>query len=181
MAVTLSQLHKLHQAGKPKEYELALALTEAREAKLHKSNGYSWEGFTEQVGINNRVAQYMVANIRHQQHLKYTEKQIRGLWDHFGYSNLAVILAGLKKKESPVALVKKYGHMNQTQLKGRFAIKSKRPPMTSFTAQITEAQSNKLYGLLEKKYGLAKSKGKKEKVGDAFSDLLNWVFDKHKV
>ncbi len=181
MAVTLNQLIKLRQAGKPKEYELALSLTEAREAELHKSNGYSWADFTEKVGFNDpRVAIYLTSNIKHQKRLKYTEKQIRGLWKHFGYSNLNVIISWLKKKVSPDTLIKKYGHMNQTQLKGVFAIKSKRPPMTSFTAQITEDQSNQLYSLLEKKYGLAKSKGKKEKLGEAFSDLLDWVFDKHK-
>ena len=161
-------------------FDLAKELHKARRSSLHEKEGYdSFRSFVEDCEIGRyRKAMYLVGIIDDMKHLRYTPGEVKALMDDFGWSKLSIILAGLPNRVARTLLVKKYGHMTLTEVKAEFAPNQ---GLALFTAQIPVKQRAKLYRLLQKQYGLAKSKGKKEKVGDAFSDLLDWVFDKHKV
>lgn len=161
-------------------FDLALALIESQKAKSYENEGHSsFREFVEDLEIDYRKAMYLIKTIRRMKRLRYTEPQVRSLIFHIGWTKTETILAGLDTRVAPSALVKKYGDMTTPQLRAEFAPKKR--SSTLFTATITKGRRDKLYRLLERKYGLAKTKGKKQKVGAAFSALLDDVFNKSKV
>jgi hypothetical protein len=157
-------------------FDLAKVLSELAPSGIHAKHGYpNFWAMVEDLNVGgSRKARYLIDIYERLKALKYTESQMRDLFDDFGWSNLKDIAKHLKKRIAVPTLRKKYLNLANAELRGKLRGSNRKV----FTADLPLAKYNKLIRLLKKKYGLeAKGKGQ-GRVAEAFAKMIDVAYHK---
>ena len=136
----------------------------------------SFRSLLEQCGIGYRKGRYLVGIIEDAIRLKYPFDEVQTLMKGIGWTKASIILRSLTHKKSVTNLIKHYRKKTVPELRKDFPspeAKSTHPTKKQFAAFLTEKHHKKLLRILQKKYGLAKTTGKRKGVSEAFSKLVN--------
>lgn len=130
----------------------------------------------DQIGLGYRKGRYLVGIIEDTERLNYPFEDVQSLMKGIGWTKTSIILRSLAHKKSVSNLIKNYRSKAVPELRKDFPspeAKSTHSAKKQFAAFLTEKRHKKLLRILEKKYGLAKTTGKRKGVSEAFSKLLD--------
>lgn len=154
------------------QYDYVIALMELRGnadlIKHHKCKDF-WQ-LMDKTGVGSRRARYLIQTVERLRELKYTDDEMRELFDAFRWTKLRHLANRIPKRMAVSTLIKKFSGLKVTEIA--------REKKVMFTANITKQQHAKLLRLLKKKYGLtAKGKGVGF-VGKALGNMIDAAYKK---